>query len=95
MLTSEIIGTFPAHFRAAGFLFPQGVRGTRKSLRPGGFFLKIHSEDYMNDEEKMTKEQWIMHKQWRERCDERDNQALIRLTNLALWTAFTICEGGK
>lgn len=49
----------------------------------------------MDNEEKMTKEQWIMHEQWRERRDERDNQTIIMLNNLAMWTAFSISEGGK
>lgn len=49
----------------------------------------------MNDEEKMTKEQWIMHEQWRERRDERDNQTIIMLNNLAMWTAFSLAEGVK
>lgn len=49
----------------------------------------------MNSDEKMTRDQWIQHEQWRERREERDNQTIIMLKNLALWTAFLICEGGK
>lgn len=46
-------------------------------------------------EDKMTREEWILHEQWRERRAERDNQAIIMLQNLALWTAFSIADGGK
>lgn len=49
----------------------------------------------MNSDEKMTRDQWIQHEQWRERWDERDNQTIIMLSNLALWTSFSICDGGK
>ena len=33
--------------------------------------------------------------EWRERRAERDNQAMIRLANLAYFTALQISEGGK
>ena len=49
----------------------------------------------MNSDERMTRDQWIQREQWRERREERDNQTIIMLKNLAYWTAFTICDGGK
>ncbi len=33
--------------------------------------------------------------EWRERRAERDNQTMIRLANLAFFTALQISEGGK
>jgi hypothetical protein len=33
--------------------------------------------------------------EWRERLAERDNQTMIRLANLAFFTALQISEGGK
>ena len=33
--------------------------------------------------------------EWAERREERDNQAMIRLKNLAIWCAFAVCEWGK
>lgn len=33
--------------------------------------------------------------EWRERRAERDNQTMIRLSNLAYFTALQISEGGK
>jgi len=33
--------------------------------------------------------------EWAERREERDNQAMIRLQNLAMWCAGVICDGGR
>ena len=49
----------------------------------------------MNPYEVMTEEQWKLRNEWADRREERDIQAAIRLKNLAMWCAFTICEGGK
>lgn len=49
----------------------------------------------MNQYEMMTEEQRRLRTEWADLCDEKDNQSAIRLANLALWTAFTICDGGK
>ncbi len=36
-----------------------------------------------------------LHAEWAERRAENDNQAVIRLSNLAIWAALTVYEGGK
>lgn len=36
-----------------------------------------------------------LQKEWRERRAEKDNQTMIRLANLAFFTALQISEGGK
>ncbi len=36
-----------------------------------------------------------LQKEWRERRTEKDNQTMIRLANLAFFTALQISEGGK
>ena len=36
-----------------------------------------------------------LQKEWRERRAERDNQTMIRLSNLAFFTALQISEGGE
>ena len=51
----------------------------------------------------MTKTEYVaverevatMHEEWAERRAEKDNQSAIRLANMAIWTAFTICDAGK
>jgi len=52
------------------------------------------NQDTFSYEDKMSREQWVLHEQWRERRDERDNQTIIMLKNLAYWTAFTVCADG-
>ena len=36
-----------------------------------------------------------LQKEWRERRAEKDNQTMIRLSNLAFFTALQISEGGE
>ncbi len=49
----------------------------------------------MNPYELMTEDQWRLRMEWADRRAENDNQAVIRLSNMALWAALCICDGGK
>lgn len=84
---------------AEGVRVPQGLElalMTQLYKRPSGFYRAGLEEDtIMNPYELLTEEQWRLRTEWAERRSENDNQAIIHLQNLALFTAFTICEGGK
>lgn len=49
----------------------------------------------MNQYELMTEEQWRLRTEWAERRAESDNQAIIRLSNLAIMASLCVCDGGK
>ena len=90
MMTSTIIGNMPGVRNDGGIIiYPRSRRGTRKGLAPGNYFFMGGSMEISENEIQTLRNEWA------ERREERDNQAMIRLQNLAMWCAGVISDGVK